>query len=331
MRQRVVGQSTVSASLLTRDVDEAREVLGALYVPLQLEPAESGPFDLRMNTVQLPLLTQGLVRFGGAVVLRAQHVQSYHVNIPLAGHVINSWDDGHQQTAAASRSAALFMPGMPAEVAWSPGCNQICLMIPAREMRSQLETMLDNTIRAPLEFERSLDLTAKSAASWLALVSIVRREAHRADGLLSHRLAAGNLQRLLIEGLLLMQPHNYTGALEEDAHPASPAVVTRAIELMQTHPEAPWTAGMLAQHTGIGARALTKAFARSGEQPPMTYLRQLRLHRVRGTLLDADPRLVTVTAVAGHWGFVHLGRFAEQYYQVFGERPSTTLSIRRQG
>lgn len=326
----MIGDSTLlSSSVLTRDVDRAREVLAALYVPLELEPAESGRFDLRLNAVQLPLLTAGLIRFGGGVTLRAPRVHSYHVNIPLAGHVINSWDDGHQQMAAAAKSAALFMPGMPAGISWSPGCNQICLMIPAQEMRTQLETMLDSTIRAPLEFERNLDLTAKSAASWLALVSIVRREAHRPDGLLSHRLAADNLQRLLIEGLLLMQPHNYTGALYEDVRPGPPAVVTRAIELMQTHPEAPWTAAMLAQHTGIGARALTKAFARCGEQPPMTYLRQLRLHRVRGTLLDADPRLVTVTAVAGHWGFVHLGRFAEQYYQVFGERPSTTLGVGR--
>jgi AraC-like DNA-binding protein len=189
--------------------------------------------------------------------------------------------------------------------------------------------MLDRSIRAPIVFEHKLDLTAEAATSWLQLVTIVCREASRRGGLLSHRLAADKLQRLLIEGLLLMQPHNYTDALSKGVRAASPAVVARAIELMRTHPEASWTAGNLAQQTGIGARALTKAFARSGEQPPMTYLRQLRLHRVRGTLLDADPRSVTVTAVAGRWGFVHLGRFAEQYSHEFGELPSTTLGVSR--
>jgi transcriptional regulator GlxA family with amidase domain len=29
--------------------------------------------------------------------------------------------------------------------------------------------------------------------------------------------------------------------------------------------------------------------------------------------------------VAGRWGFVHLGRFASQYRQLFGETPSETL------
>jgi transcriptional regulator GlxA family with amidase domain len=61
----------------------------------------------------------------------------------------------------------------------------------------------------------------------------------------------------------------------------------------------------------------------------MTYLRHLRLNRVHSTLLDADPRSVTVTAVACRWGFVHLGRFAAQYRQVFGEYPSTTLGVGR--
>lgn len=221
------------------------------------------------------------------------------------------------------------MPDMSTEIEWSAGCEQSCIMISAREMHLQLESMLGDTVHAPVEFEHNLDLTAASAASWLGLVTIIRREGGRADGLLSHPLAAANLQRLLIEGLLLMQPHNYTHALSEGVRPASPVVVVRAIELMRTHPEAPWTAGLLAQHTGIGARALTKAFARSGEQPPMTYLRQLRLKHVQLTLLDADPRSVTVSAVASRWGFVHLGRFAEQYYQAFGERPSATLGGRR--
>ena len=103
------------------------------------------------------------------------------------------------------------------------------------------------------------------------------------------------------------------------------AVGLSLIELMRTYPEASWTTAKLARKTGVNARALQKGFARSGELPPMTYLRHLRLHRVHSELLDADPRSVTVTAVAGRWGFVHLGRFAQQYCQLFGEPLSATL------
>jgi AraC-like DNA-binding protein len=296
---------------------------------MEVDPVGLHPFDLRVDAVRLPLLTVGHVRFGDEVTLRAPNVRSYHVNIPMTGCTTNVWGDGQRQVAAASVSAGVFMPGMPTEITWSPGCEQIGIMISAPEMHLQLESMLGASVRAPVEFEHILDLTAESASSWLELVAILRREGGRPDGLLSHPLAADNLQRLLIGGLLLMQPHNYSDALGDGVRAASPVVVAHAIELMRTHPEASWTTGLLAQHTGIGARALTKAFARAGEQPPMTYLRQLRLKHVRLALLEADSRSVTVSAVAGRWGFVHLGRFAEQYYQAFGERPSTTLGGRR--
>jgi AraC-like DNA-binding protein len=313
----------------TSDVDEARGVLEAAYLPLEVNPVGRDPLDMRLSAVALPVLTVGYIRFGCAVKLRAPDVRSYHVDIPVSGHATNSWDDGQQQIATAGASAGIFMPGIPTDIGWSPGCQQICLMIPAQEMRRQLETMLDRPVHAALAFERHLDLTTASAASWLDLVTILQREADRPDGLLSHPLAAGNLQRLLIEGLLLTQPHNYVDALSNGASPASPAVVRRAIDLMRTHPEAPWTTEKLAQKTGVGARALFKAFERSGEPPPMTYLRQLRLNRVHSTLIDADPRSVTVTAVASRWGFIHLGRFAAQYRQAFGEYPSTTLGAGR--
>ncbi|MEA2484625.1 MAG: hypothetical protein QOC55_2572, partial [Thermoleophilaceae bacterium] len=129
-----------------------------------------------------------------------------------------------------------------------------------------------------------------------------------------------NLQHLLIEGLLLTQPHNYTDALNGDDKPASQAVVTRAIDLMRGHPETAWTTTELARATGVSARALQKAFAQADELPPMTYLRRLRLQRARADLADASQTgsSTAVTAVANRWGFVHLGRFAQQYRHLFG-------------
>jgi transcriptional regulator GlxA family with amidase domain len=62
----------------------------------------------------------------------------------------------------------------------------------------------------------------------------------------------------------------------------------------------------------------------------MMYLRRLRLHHVHAELAAHSPDSVTVTMVAGRWGFVHLGRFASQYRQLFGETPSETLRARGQ-
>jgi AraC-like DNA-binding protein len=46
---------------------------------------------------------------------------------------------------------------------------------------------------------------------------------------------------------------------------------------------------------------------------------------VREELKASGPDSVTVTQVAGRWGFVHLGRFASAYRRKFGESPSATL------
>jgi AraC-like DNA-binding protein len=63
----------------------------------------------------------------------------------------------------------------------------------------------------------------------------------------------------------------------------------------------------------------------------MTYLRRLRLHKARAELAAHCANERTVTAVASHWGFLHLSRFAEQYRQLFGESPSATLKSEHTG
>lgn len=75
----------------------------------------------------------------------------------------------------------------------------------------------------------------------------------------------------------------------------------------------------------MSVRSLQEGFRRHVGCAPMTYLQQLRLNRVRETLLEGDPARVTVAAVAHRWGFAHLGRFASAYRERFGESPSETL------
>lgn len=77
---------------------------------------------------------------------------------------------------------------------------------------------------------------------------------------------------------------------------------------------------------GVSERTLQYAFRAYVNMSPMIYLRFCRLNRVRAALRASDPRTTTVTNVAMQFGFLHLGRFALDYKQVFGESPSTTLS-----
>lgn len=80
---------------------------------------------------------------------------------------------------------------------------------------------------------------------------------------------------------------------------------------------------------GVSERTLEYAFRDVMGLSPVAFLIRLRLHRARQALLAADLETSTVTAIALHWGFGHLGEFARDYKACFGELPSETLVQRR--
>jgi hypothetical protein len=127
-----------------------------------------------------------------------------------------------------------------------------------------VERLLDRPVGKPVEFARWLDLTATASQSWLSLVGVLAREAGTDDGLLTHLLDVANLQHLLIQGLLLTQPHNYADALRDGGRPASEAVVKEPIELMRCYPRSVWTTAGLAHAMGVSARGAAEGVRQVG-------------------------------------------------------------------
>ena len=58
---------------------------------------------------------------------------------------------------------------------------------------------------------------------------------------------------------------------------------------------------------------------------PMRYLWLRRMHLARNALLRGNPTTSTVTEIATEFGFWELGRFSQEYFQLFDELPSATL------
>ncbi|MBI5255903.1 MAG: helix-turn-helix transcriptional regulator [Burkholderiales bacterium] len=76
---------------------------------------------------------------------------------------------------------------------------------------------------------------------------------------------------------------------------------------------------------GTSLSTLERAFREVFGVGPRRYLTMRRLAAARRELLRAAPG-TTVTRVAMRWGFLHLGRFAQDYRHQFGEQPSRTLA-----
>jgi AraC-like DNA-binding protein len=311
----------------TSDVDEAQEALQSTFLPLRIrfqERFDPRGLDLRLNATRVGALTVGYVRVGRDLHIDTAEAENYHVNLPISGGTV-SRSGRLEQVQTTPRRAAVFMPGLPADMDWRAGCAQFCLMFPRWVLHQELEEMLDRSLPEPIEFTPAMDVTSGAGRAWSDALRLIERQTSYPNGLLDHPLARGHLEKLLVEGLLLAQPHNYTDAFDEPCRPAAPPWVQEAIELMRSRPEEPWTTPSLARSVAVSARSLQDGFARAIGVPPTRYLRDLRLDRAHADLRTAEPHTATVSQVAGRWGFLYLSRFAAAYREKFGERPSETL------
>jgi AraC-like DNA-binding protein len=211
---------------------------------------------------------------------------------------------------------------------WSADCHQVVVKIGQDFLDGQLESRLGVTVRGPLELSGDLDIGAGPGRGWAALVRLVAGEFRTATGMLDQPLIAGRLIETLAVGLLLAADHPYREALARPAVAYRPPPVRRAVEVVEAHPEHPFTVTGLAEAAGVSVRTLQAGFRRYLDCTPMAYVRDVRLARVHGDLCTADPGLTTVTAVAQRWGFVHLGRFAAAYRARYRTTPSQTLQER---
>lgn len=75
----------------------------------------------------------------------------------------------------------------------------------------------------------------------------------------------------------------------------------------------------------VSGQTLTNAFKSLFGFTPKYFLQLLKLNLVHHDLQNADPKNCTVLKIASKWGFSHMGRFSQDYTQLFGQNPSLTL------
>jgi AraC-like DNA-binding protein/TolB-like protein len=102
-----------------------------------------------------------------------------------------------------------------------------------------------------------------------------------------------------------------------------PRGLKKATEWLEAEPGRPWRLSELAAACGVAPRTLQKHFRRFLGRAPLAFLRELRFEWARQELLaGGEPR--NITEIATRCGFGHLGRFAIEYRQRYGESPSAT-------
>lgn len=221
------------------------------------------------------------------------------------------------------------------EVELAPRLRQLLEAFPGRvEEIRHLVSVSESVVRRPV-------LTAFLEGAWNRGNGVVIGDAAHApapqmasgaalaieDGLvLAQELGLQRSQlRSIVTALLLAQPHSHTAELCDGPPPGHPRSLRAALAFIEANLTEHISLSDIAQAAQCSPRTISSAFRDRLGLSPLSYVRSLRLDRIRADILTStDP----VGAIAYRWGVSHLGRFAGEYRERFAELPSATAARR---
>ena len=308
----------------TPDFGLFRETLNRHFYPARVEPLGGRPTPLepRISAMHLALTTIGYVRPGTAASVDPGDLSAYHVNVALSGTVVSRCGD--QEAVASPAVATVFSPDRHTSLPrWDADAAQLSIKLARTRVEEELAALLGRPVVKPIDFRLAFPVDGGSGRRWMSILAALLQsvDATGEEPALRH---VELLERSLISGLLVSQPHSYTEQLTADPGPIAPrGAVDRVLDEIERAPDRGYTVTDLARLAGTSARSLQYAFQERFEVSPMQYLRQVRLDRAHD---DLTQRVGTVADVASYWGFTNPSRFARSYRDRFGQFPAATLS-----
>jgi AraC-like DNA-binding protein len=139
--------------------------------------------------------------------------------------------------------------------------------------------------------------------------------------------AIGRYMLESIISVLAREPRPVASRAKVNAHAR---IVARAQEYIAQNLEHPLSIGEMSRAAFASPSTLYRAFHEVLAETPQSFVRKLRLNRIRHDLATENEALCTVTLIANRWGIGELGRLAGWYRELFDELPSQTRTRRLQ-
>jgi AraC-like DNA-binding protein len=101
-------------------------------------------------------------------------------------------------------------------------------------------------------------------------------------------------------------------------------IVSRAQDFILANLETPLSIHAIARAAFASQSTLYRAFREVLSETPQSFVRKLRLNRIRQDLATDEEARCTITIIANRWGVGELGRLSGWYRELFDELPSHT-------
>jgi AraC-like DNA-binding protein len=308
----------------TRDADEAQAFLSTKDYELDLSRRDARQIDLRINGVYLAGAYVGYYQYGAPIVARTHADRhDYWLNLPLEEAIEATI--GAETLICGPQQGFVSSPTLQYLVRTQGVGARVHVQITEERMNRQLTALLGAPPSEPVVFTAAIDLTKGHGRCLGAYVGLAISDLEGGDALANNPIAMGLFEECITTKLLLEHPNNYSDALYRMDKPIAPASVKRAVEYMNAELGSPLGISDIAAAAGVAGRTLFKHFKDAHGASPMQYLRNARFEKVHQALLCAE-HTDNVSVIALRWGFSHLGRFAVEYRQRYGEPPSQTLT-----
>ena len=316
----------------SRDEEQLRCFLGSKNFVVDFPADDRCALDVHINGIYLPGMYLGYFAYGRALSIKATPQRSDYW-LQFATHRRFAVDVPHRHVAQErfgcdARTGAVLSPGRENGIHPEAGNGRLAAGISRDALVRLLSALLGRPVTAPLHFDPSIDLDRGYGRSLVRYIRAAAEDLEDDESLLRGPIAMTSFEQFVISALLVSHPHNFSAELQRPDKRPAPRDVRRAIDYIQGHLTAPVTLEDIVHAAGVSGRVLFRHFKRVTGASPMAYLRNARFQRVREALRRARPE-ERVVDIAALWGFDHIGRFAVEYRQRFGEKPSETKASAR--
>jgi AraC-like DNA-binding protein len=310
--------------LYCRDAAGVADLLASKGFNLILPHHREDDDGMQINAIDLPSIHLCYVSYGTEAIATTTPARTdYRVQLPLAGCSVSVM--GRTEVVCGGMQGIVGSPVCDQTIRSAADSRRLMMYFAGEALTRHLSAMLGEAIVEKVQFEPALDLTRGAGRSLRRWVMFAVEELDHGDALLHNPLAVAQFEQLLLTGLVCGQPHNYSHLLDRRTT-ISPRSVRRALDYIHANLHLPITAEQLAAAAGVPGRTLYAHFRHATGLAPLAYVRKARYERVRRELLAGNDGHLSL--VAARWGFEHMGRFAQGYRALFGERPSETLRRR---
>ncbi len=326
-----VGSASKAANSLsqTKTHELLAKAIGAHSI-CSRDPFQDYQFDVHhLSTGNFDLID---IQWQGAFQLDQDPLDArYIIYLVLAGSLTQQIDQ-HQLVCCSPDTATTIGPGQTlASVASSEG-RALLISIDRDSIDAALGKLLaggaalkgNRGLKQPIIFFPSVDLDHELGRSLKKFGQFLWEAAANNNSADFSSLVLQKLEQAFLDCLIEGLPSNYSEEFLYQHDGALASHFRKARAFIESHLHEDIRLGDIAAATRVCSRLLQKAFSHHCGCSPMRFVTRSRLEQIQQQLAHA-PSNTKIVDVMMDYGFTQGGKFAKEYQQLFGEKPSDTL------